>query len=256
MESEALNQTPTALFARVRERQELRARLRGSRCFLVYGEAGTGKSLLTKSLEPEFPEMIYCPRSQSIQEVCRAMAHLLARRNDHQIQQKIRPERLEQLSSVAIRGLLREVLERDRYLVVLDHFRFASQQFFNMLREWASHTAALLVLIARSDHMEEIGFAASLFHERSDRFMLDNFTHETAMRFAEWQAERQQLQAGNFGEFISRIVALTHGNPGAIAKLIRMAALPQYRSGSHIKVSPLYLDFRMLGDAAAATSSK
>ena len=35
------------------------------------------------------------------------------------------------------------------------------------------------------------------------------------------------------------------GNPGTILSLLRMAQHPKYRVAGHIKITPLYLDFRL-----------
>jgi len=56
----------------------------------------------------------------------------------------------------------------------------------------------------------------------------------------------------NFSEFAARVVEFSGGNPGAIVKMIDMAGLPKYRLGQHVKLSPLYIDFRM--EMASANS--
>jgi hypothetical protein len=37
----------------------------------------------------------------------------------------------------------------------------------------------------------------------------------------------------------------SEGNPGAIVALVEMAKYTKYRSDEHIKITPLYIDFRM-----------
>ena len=44
--------------------------------------------------------------------------------------------------------------------------------------------------------------------------------------------------------------ALREGNPGAIVTMVDMAGYRKYRSKQHIKISPLYIDYRMQGGAA------
>jgi len=46
-------------------------------------------------------------------------------------------------------------------------------------------------------------------------------------------------------EFIERLLEFGQGNPGAILSMLEMAKHPRYRSAEHIKITPLYLDFRM-----------
>jgi hypothetical protein len=46
-------------------------------------------------------------------------------------------------------------------------------------------------------------------------------------------------------EFLEKVLEYSDGNPGAILALIEMASYPKYRSDEHIKIIPLYIDFRM-----------
>jgi len=41
------------------------------------------------------------------------------------------------------------------------------------------------------------------------------------------------------------LLEFSQGNPGAILSLLEMATHPKYRSADHIKITPLYLDFRL-----------
>ncbi len=56
---------------------------------------------------------------------------------------------------------------------------------------------------------------------------------------------RTGLAAPNLNEFVGKILEFSAGNPGAIVSLIGMAKYPKYRSDEHIKITPLYIDFRM-----------
>jgi hypothetical protein len=53
------------------------------------------------------------------------------------------------------------------------------------------------------------------------------------------------LNAANQDETIQKIVHYSQGNPGAILAMIEMAASPKYVTGRHVKLSPLYIDFRL-----------
>jgi hypothetical protein len=46
-------------------------------------------------------------------------------------------------------------------------------------------------------------------------------------------------------EFLDKILEFSEGNPGAILALVNTAKYPKYRSDEHIKIAPLYIDFRM-----------
>jgi hypothetical protein len=95
--------------------------------------------------------------------------------------------------------------------------------------------------------MEDTGFLQPLYSDRHARYELKNFDSATAQKFAEEIVQRAGLRASNINEFIGKVLDLTEGNPGAIVAMLQMAAYPRYRSDEHIKITPLYVDFRMNG---------
>jgi hypothetical protein len=58
-------------------------------------------------------------------------------------------------------------------------------------------------------------------------------------------ARKIQLNAANHAEVIDKVVRYSKGNPGAIIAMLRMAVSPKYVSQQHVKLSPLYIDFRL-----------
>ena len=72
----------------------------------------------------------------------------------------------------------------------------------------------------------------------------------TAEQFARERIKHSGLSGTNIGEFLDKVLKFSGGNPGAIIALIDMATCPKYRSEEHIKISPLYIDFRMNGGVA------
>ena len=237
------------VFDRTKEIEELRKRLGERRTFLFHGESGAGKSLLVRSLWCDFPKMIYCQADKGMQDVCRQVALRLREKGNPTIKQKFGSKPgtiLNGVSTISLRGIIPSALKDAPYLLVLDHFSFASQQFAALLKAWTSE-ATPVVVISRSNHMEEIGYAAALFVERKDRLMLANFAPEVAREFIDWRIQKSGLEAENLDEFKERMMSLSGGNPGTITWLIRLSMLPKYRSGNHIKVTPLYLDFKIHG---------
>ena len=69
------------------------------------------------------------------------------------------------------------------------------------------------------------------------KLLLEQFARETATRVG--------LSASNMSEFLDKVLEFSDGNPGKIAALIKLASFPKYRSDDHIKITPLYIDFRM-----------
>lgn len=237
------------VFDRTKEMEELRTRFKDRRPFLFNGESGVGKSLLVKSLARDFPNMVYCQSDSGMQELCRRLALRLREQGNPTMLRKFGSKPgtiLNGASSIALRGLIVTALKEAQYLLVLDHFGFGSQQFAALLKTWVSESTPVVV-IARSHHMEEIGYASTLFPDRKDRMLLPNFGPEIAREFIDWRIQTSGLEAENLDEFRQRILSLSGGNPGVINWLVRLAGLPKYRSGAHIKVTPLYVDFKIHG---------
>jgi hypothetical protein len=93
--------------------------------------------------------------------------------------------------------------------------------------------------------MEDVGFLLPMFSDRSAKFALRNFDSNTANKFAMQTAREMELQAANRDEAIEKIVQYSKGNPGAIIAMLRMAVSPKYVAREHVKLSPLYIDFRL-----------
>ena len=138
-----------------------------------------------------------------------------------------------------------DTLREGRYCVVLDHLRLPSQAFAAAVREMMSWGGTGIVAVARSAHMEDLGFLQPFFPDRSDRFEMRDFLPSVAARFIEQAARQAGLSAENRGEFLERVLQFSAGNPGAILSMLEMAKHPKYRSAEHIKITPLYVDFRL-----------
>jgi len=99
--------------------------------------------------------------------------------------------------------------------------------------------------VALSSHMEDTGFLQPFYSDRSQRYEIRNFEKSVAEQFAREVVRRTNLTASNMNEFLDKILQFSEGNPGAIVTLVETAKHPKYRSEEHIKISPLYIDFRM-----------
>ena len=56
---------------------------------------------------------------------------------------------------------------------------------------------------------------------------------------------REGLTAENIEQFLDRVVEYSDGNPGAMLQMIRMAKAPKYSHENQIKITPLYIDYRI-----------
>jgi DNA polymerase III delta prime subunit len=242
------------IFSRTEELESLRRRFTGPRSTLVHGPAGVGKTLLLHHLIREFDNVLYCPASPSPQVVFRSLAAALAARNDATLARLCpgQPDSLAARSAVALKGLVCDALRATSYRIVLDHLVRPSAAFAAMASELMVSCSTPLVAVARSAHMEDAGYLARLLPDRSERLALRNFDPDTARAFAVESARDQHLSAANLSTVLDGVVKSSQGNPGAILRMVALAAHARYRSGNQIKFAPLYVDFLMESAASNA----
>jgi hypothetical protein len=235
-----------SIFGREDERQAVRQRLAKRLPFLIHGPTGVGKTLLLRSLLPEFPSVLYCEDSASIHEAFRGLANSLLRLRSPRALSALRNEEaIKAKSAVSLKGIVMDALNEGQYAVILDHLVHPSHSFAAAVREMMNWGSTPVGAVARSSHMEDTGFLQQLYSDRSQKFEIRNFEKSMAKQFAREVVRRTNLTASNMNEFLDKIVQFSEGNPGAIVALVETAKHPKYRSEEHIKISPLYIDFRM-----------
>jgi hypothetical protein len=235
-----------SIFDREDERHAIRQRLAKRRPFLIHGPTGVGKTLLLRSLLPEFPSVLYCEDSATTHVVFRSLANSLLRLRNSRAKTAFRNEEaIKSKSAVSLKGIVMDALNEGQYSIVLDHLGHPSHSFAAVVREIMSWGSTPVNAVARSGHMEDTGFLQPLYSDRSERYEIRNFEKSLAEQFAREVVRRTNLTASNMNEFLDKILQFSEGNPGAIVALVETAKHPKYRSEEHIKISPLYIDFRM-----------
>lgn len=234
-----------ALFGRDQELDALRAQLNRGKSLLLCGPAGVGKTALLLRLLPELPALLYCGDSSSTRDVFERLGAALETQQDAYALSCARTASARPRSAVARNGIVIESLRRGAYGIVLDHLQRPSQRFAAAIKDMARSTGTPVIAVARSAHMEDVGFLLPLYPDRGDRFEVRPFDRGRALAFAAQTARRAGLTAANLEEFLERAAELSGGIPGAILAMLGLAQQPHYRSGDHIKVTPLYLDLRM-----------
>lgn len=234
------------IFDRSEERQRIVQFLAKRRPFLIHGPAGVGKTLLLRSLLPQFRAVLYCKDSAAINTVFRSLALSLLRMGSVRAQSAFRTEdAIKAKSAVSLKGIVMDALREGEYSIVLDHLKRPSYSFAAAVREIIGWGSTPVSAVARSSHMEDTGFLQSFYGDRSQKCEIRNFEDPIAEEFAREVVKRAGLSAPNLSGFLEKVLEFSGGNPGALIALLEMASYPKYRSGGHIKTTPLYIDFRM-----------
>jgi hypothetical protein len=234
------------IFDRSEERQRMDQFLSRRRPFLLCGPSGVGKTLLLRNVLPAFHSVLYCEDSATINTVFRSLALSLLRGGNAHARSSFRDEDgIKAKSAVSLKGIVMDALRGGEYSIVLDHLKRPSYSFASAVREIMGWGSTPVSIVACSSHMEDTGFLQSSYGDRSQKCEIRNFDATVAEQFAHEVVKRTGLSASNLGEFLERVLEFSEGNPGAILALVGMANRPKYRSDQHIKVTPLYIDFRM-----------
>jgi DNA polymerase III delta prime subunit len=235
------------IYGRLEDLKQLRQRVAERRPFLLHGPAGVGKTLLLSSVVPDFRDILYSAQNPTPQALYRNLAELLLAAG-HPMLIKASANSLLSLqakTALSIKGLVRDALLNSRFLVVLDHLLRPSQSLAASIRELMFNWSVPAIAVARSAHMEDVGFVLPLFADRSEKVALRNFAPDDAHVFAARCAEGEGLTADNLAQFLERIVEYSDGNPGAIVRMIHLAKDTKYFHENQIKITPLYIDYKI-----------
>ena len=194
------------------------------------------------------PSFGYCEESATTNAMFRSLARSLLRLQSPRASKAFRDEdAIATKSAVSLKGIVMDALREGEYSIVLDHLKRPSYSFASAVREVMGRGSTPVSAVACSSHMEDTGFFQPLYGDRSQKCEIRNFDDSTAEQFARARVKRSGLSGTNISEFLEKVLEFSGGNPGAIIALIDMATCPKYRSEEHIKISPLYIDFRMNG---------
>jgi hypothetical protein len=239
------------IFDRKEERQRINHFLVKRQPFLIYGPSGVGKSLLLCDALHQFQSILYCEDSSTTNVVFRRLAFALLRLDSPRARKAFSDRAaIAAKSAISLKGIVMDALREGEYSIVLDHLKRPSSSFSAAVREIMGWGSTPVSAVARSAHMEDTGFLQPLYGDRSQKCEIRNFDDRAAQNFARQMIERRGLSGTNILEFLNKVLEFSAGNPGAIITMIDMAKYPKYRAEEHIKISPLYIDYRMQGGVA------
>jgi hypothetical protein len=208
---------------------------------LVYGPEGVGKSRLLQTFVASQPLALYVSQTRSPRDLVLTLLHAL-----HSADERIViPGNVATLSTSSLKGIVKRALDTQPFLVVLDRLDAPSRVVTVMIKDLHYYGRTPVIFASRSPHMEDIGALRPLCTSKSERMELKNLPHSVAMEFARRNAESSQLCASNLEAVLPSVIEWTDGNPGSILTMLKMAHLPQYRTGDQIKAHILYVDYRM-----------
>jgi hypothetical protein len=238
------------IFGREVELALLRTMIASRLSFLLHGPAGVGKTLLLRTAVADRSDVLYSATNKSPQSLLRALADRLYSLRNRTTLKMLGAKAPAALSAVAMKGVVLESIRSGSYIIVLDQLTRPSQAVAAVARE-LSRAGAAVISAARSAHMEDAGYLLPQYPFKEQKVGLKNFEPKIGGAFISLVANAIGLEAENRQELFDKILTYSEGNPGAIEALLRKAGDARYRLGNHVKIAPLYIDFRLEWNALA-----
>lgn len=231
-----------AIVERTEEFARLQAQAQSRKSMLIFGPEAVGKTRLLKAFVQTQPFTLFVAQVRSPRELLLTLLEQLRRAAAPGINL---PVNCTSLGTGSLKGIVQQALERYPFLLALDHIAGPSRVVTGLIKDLNYFDRTPVIFVAHTPHMEDIGNLQPMCAGKSERLELKEFLPPIALEFARKEANRTGVSASNLDLVLHQLVDWSNGNPGSIVHMLKMAQLPQYRTGDQIKAHILYVDFRM-----------
>ncbi len=244
-------------FGRGRELERFMAAIRDRRSLLIFGAPDSGKSALVERALANLPwamknSCLRVSAKGSLQNLLRQLAMRLFVARDAVVcaaipAQAAESERLERWvkkqTSGRLRGLVFRAFDRGRYWTFWDDGGRLGLAHCHFLREVVRMRNTPVYLLARGLKESDIGRVGRLFWSEDQRLGLGPLTNEEARALLDAAMEREGLGGLDLREFREQVHDTSRNLPGAIVRMVAMAAQPKYRYGNTVKAKLIAMDY-------------
>jgi hypothetical protein len=219
------------LAGRAKEVERLRRAIHAGDPLFLLGPQGSGRTRIVQEALSGNASAIYLAWQPTLHALLLAMARAVLH---------IPEARLKEQTSLHLKGLLWNALERSPVAMILDGIAGAGFPAYRFLQR-IYHTPGMTLFAAARD-AGSLGALARLFWNPQNVMHIPPLGPRDAEFLFESAAEKFHLRHLDLVEFREKVLRSADGNPGQIIEMCRLATEPQYLSGRYIKFAPLRID--------------
>lgn len=233
-ESITIEDHSVPMFGRRDEVRALTNALCARKSCLVLGPKGIGKTrLLQESLSIARQPYVSVERPRVLHGLLVELAERLSCPSG-------RFGSVREATSIALKPSVQSALRRQPRCLVLEDVAGADPRMYRFLQKVYYIPEVCLIVTATS--RDRLGHLRKLLWDPSEEISLKPLTRPEALSLFDVASRMCGLQSLDLDAFRREVLAAAQGNPGQILAMCRMASLPEYQHGRHIKFLPLRMD--------------